>query len=568
MKKKLLIILFLTFFLLPLNISAQEAFDIKKYNVDINVKENNVLEIKEDITVYFNEPRHGIIREIPIINEVKNIYGTHKQKGKVKYVDVNKNYETLIENSIYKIKIGDADTLVDGEVRYKISYDYDLGKDNNKELDELYFNFIGNYWDTTIENVTFTVHMPKEFDSDKFGVSSGYYGYSGTDNININFEGNKITGNYIGTLNNHEGITLRVELPDGYFIRDNKISTAAYVISFIIILFLINSLRLWKKYGKDRAYVAPVEFYAPEGLNSAEVGYIKKLYADNKDIISLLIYLANKGYLRIEEVDSKGKAFKLIKVKDYDGDNIIEEEFLRKLFHKKDTVTKHDLENSFYKTINSLIMKLSANKYKYYEKKSTSARVKLTISIIFTIIFAFAKPLLDDEIMYFEFEILPEYIMIFIIATISIIGQIISFALMGRRTEEGAMLYGKIMGFKNFLETAEKDKLEKLVYDDPTYFYNILPFTYVLDISDEWIKKFESISMEPPEWYTSKSMDKFDIYVFNNSMEKSFSSFQSAMTSIPHSEGGSSSFGGGGSSWGGGGGFSGGGSGGGGGSSW
>ena len=41
--------------------------------------------------------------------------------------------------------------------------------------------------------------------------------------------------------------------------------------------------------------------------------------------------------------------------------------------------------------------------------------------------------------------------------------------------------------FKEFLEKVEKEKLEELVFQDPNYFYNILPFTYVLEVSDKWI---------------------------------------------------------------------------------
>ena len=70
------------------------------------------------------------------------------------------------------------------------------------------------------------------------------------------------------------------------------------------------------------------------------------------------------------------------------------------------------------------------------------------------------------------------------------------------RTEESHRNLEKITGFKKFLETAEKDRLEMLVHEDPKYFYNILPFAYVLDVSDKWVDKFEGIAIEPPEWYS------------------------------------------------------------------
>ena len=129
---------------------------------------------------------------------------------------------------------------------------------------------------------------------------------------------------------------------------------------------------------------------------------------------------------------------------------------------------------------------------------------------------------------------------------------------MPKRTKYGNEMLGKLRGFKNFLETAEKEKIEAMVMENPTYFYDILPFTYVLGVSDKWIKKFESIALQAPSWYDSNNA--FDVVSFGNFMDSTMSSAQSAMSSSP-----SSSSSGGGSS---GGGFSGGGSGGGGGSSW
>ena len=39
------------------------------------------------------------------------------------------------------------------------------------------------------------------------------------------------------------------------------------------------------------------------------------------------------------------------------------------------------------------------------------------------------------------------------------------------------------------------NKLEALVEENPHYFYDILPYTYVLNISKKWINKFENIKM-------------------------------------------------------------------------
>lgn len=64
---------------------------------------------------------------------------------------------------------------------------------------------------------------------------------------------------------------------------------------------------------------------------------------------------------------------------------------------------------------------------------------------------------------------------------------------------------------------------------NPEYFFDILPYTYVLNISDKWIKKFEKIAIKSPFWF--KSYNKFSLYTFNIFIENSFI----APTSYSHS---------------------------------
>ena len=133
---------------------------------------------------------------------------------------------------------------------------------------------------------------------------------------------------------------------------------------------------------------------------------------------------------------------------------------------------------------------------------------------------------------------------------------------MDKRTDLGTSYLGKIIGLKHFIEVAEKDRLEMLVHDDPTYFYKILPYAYVLNVSDVWSKKFESIAIEQPSWYAGPNTH-FNTFLFMNSFNRTLSSMNQVMTTIPQRSGS-----GGGGFSGGGGGFSGGGFGGGGGGSW
>ena len=58
--------------------SKYNSYDyvIDKYDIDIVVNENNTLNITETITAYFNVPKHGIFRIIPLKNTITRLDGT------------------------------------------------------------------------------------------------------------------------------------------------------------------------------------------------------------------------------------------------------------------------------------------------------------------------------------------------------------------------------------------------------------------------------------------------------------------------------------------------------------
>ncbi len=661
---------------------------IDKYDINIVVNENNTFNITETITAYFNVSKHGIFRTIPLKNTITRLDGTSSiNRTKITNVSVNNEYTTLRENGNYKLQIGSANKTLIGEQKYVIKYTYNLGKDHVKNYDELYYNIIGNEWDTVIGNISFTITMPKEFDSSKLGFSSGIIGSTDNSKIKYNVSGNTITGSYNGILGIGEALTVRCELPEGYFIVN--INIMDYIMFIIPIIFLVVSILLWYKYGRDEQVVETVEFSPPEGLNSLDVGLLYKGKAENKDITSLLIYLANKGYLEIsndnielnnEKVNlsenSKNRAnqkivelqnkideeksinsnspkikyyenmldiyknidkpidykqyglkssikkfnnknkFIIRKLKDYDGNDINEQWLMEGLFeYDRTEVTDKMLYNNFYITNNRILNNINnkQNIDKIFEKSSTNKKVLIILMIIATYCFITIPPIFNygqQEMLLFAllfpgigfsilfsmligkrhiaekifgfiwglgfggipclFIVLPTlkqdmlYLIGYIIGIICVAGMIFCLVYLPKRTKYGNEMLGRLKGFKNFLETAEKEKLEAMILEQPNYFYDILPFTYVLGVSDKWIKKFESISLQAPSWYDSS--DAFDISNFGTFVNSTMASAQSVMSYSPSSGGSSGGSSSGSSSSGGG--SSGGGSGGGGGGSW
>ena len=597
------------------NISkAANGYTIKAYDVKMVVNEDNSFDITETITTDFTQAKHGIYRKIPTKNTVNRVDGTSsKNRAKITNIKVNEKFSTSTENGYKVIKIGDANKTLTGEHTYVISYTYDIGKDKLKDADELYYNLVGTEWDTTINYLTFTIQMPKKFDKEKLGFSAGTYGSTNSSSVEYIVDDNRIEGFYNGFLRQGEGLTVRLTLPEGYFVRESG-NADGYVIGVVIvsIIFVVISAILWKIYGRDDKVVETVEFYPPEGMNSAELSFLYNGNVDDKGIISLLIYLANKGYLKIEDLGTKnflyGNNFRITKLKEYAGNNENERIFFNGLFKRKDSVTNEDLYDRFYTTIDKIKRRINSkeNKKKIFKPSSTKNIVWLVLMCIVIFILITVKPVIeygDPESMIFAllfpgigfgfalgmilgktkvFEKIfglfwgiffggvpwalmvlpilidePKYFALYAIGLICVAIIIFFIKIVPKRTPYGNEVLGKIKGFKRFLEVAEKEQLEELVSQNPQYFYYILPYTYALGVSDKWVKQFETIAIQEPNWYYSQT--GFSVSSFGTFMSSTMKSAQNTMTSSPSSGGGGGSSGGG---------FSGGGSGGGGGGSW
>lgn len=609
-RKIALIVFFLGFFCMPV-ISSQAAsdFTIESYHVDMKVTKQNTYQITEKIDVFFHEQRHGIYRDIPLTNEVKRQDGSENRiQAKMENVFCSEDYEISRESNMCRLKIGDADETIIGSKTYTISYDYIMGNDCLPNEDELYFNIIGTQWQTHIKNVTFAIHMPEEFDEKNLGMSYGSYGEANTDGLYYRIEDNTIYGELDPSieLQPYQGVNVRLVLPEGYYEQVDSFPVLPFVAIAIGGIALVLAFVFWYLYGRDDPVVETTEFYPPDGLNSLEMAFAYKGSVDNNDAVSLLICLAQKGYLKIRENGKKD--FQIEKVRDYDGNKESEKVFFQGLFSGRTIVTKSSLQNSFYKTINNVkaVVDNREEKRKIFYANSLNKSWIIWVITFVAYLFCLVKPVGEYEFSFgvgfglaiaawclttiaFTFLFLPQgnifvrilmflvlmaaqlFLYIFLFDSIfAVEGSWYRFAFFGitvatgaamffcaymsKRTPYGTQILGKIRGFRNFLETAEKDRLEALVEENPQYFYHILPYTYVLDLSSKWMKKFESIAMEPPHWYDGNNYDAFNIVAFHHFMNSTMTQATTSMTSTPSSSSG--------------GGFSGGGSGGGGGGSW
>ena len=124
-----------------------------------------------------------------------------------------------------------------------------------------------------------------------------------------------------------------------------------------------------------------------------------------------------------------------------------------------------------------------------------------------------------------------------------------------RLSQEGRELREEWLGFKLYLGTAERDRLQKLT---PDLFEKFLPYAMMFGIEKKWAKAFEGMQVAPPSWYHGAAVGSFA--GGEGGSGGSFSagafsaSFSSSFASAFSSSAGSGASGGGGAGGGGGGG--------------
>ncbi|MGX8773980.1 MAG: DUF2207 domain-containing protein, partial [Bacillota bacterium] len=339
------------FCLMPQEARAASDFLIEDYDVQIVVNEDDTYVVKETISVQFTAPSHGIYRIIPLKTTLDRDGQKSKYFAKVKDYSVVSGEEfantgevmyhetpwkSESEAGVFCARIGDPGKYAAENTVYKMTYTYDTMGDHFNGGDEVYYNIIGTEWEAKfIAHVSFDIQFPKAINMENVGIKTG-------NDVSIPFEAVSDT-EIKGETDEYvmRGLTIRAVLPEGYFTRQAKSSTTPFYILFAALAAaILIGLALWRKFGRDPDIVVTEEFYPPEGLSAPEVGYLADGEIKGSHVISSLLSLADKGYLKIKEIEIPAGLFKkktkesyeIVKLRDYDGDAIGEDTFMEGLF--------------------------------------------------------------------------------------------------------------------------------------------------------------------------------------------------------------------------------------------
>lgn len=469
------------------------------------------------------------------------------------------------DGDYYVINIGAAgDYKSAGQYVYEINYTYDLGEDFISSFDDFTFDLMDYDYLTSVENFSATIKLPKLASDilDNLTFRTNDFEGLGHEAVNLNvsseIDENGTTKSVL-RLNMQDipaqtGLTIQLLLPHNFFDTNFVPHPLYYVTIAVSIVAVIGIILLLLSHKFHKKEIVTVEFYPPKNCSAIDVAKIYRGKAKPKDFTALILEWASKKLIKIELVDKK--TVKLVKLQDFPKIENIPDELV------KSKLNEHELFDAFFaggdtfvakknKVIkNTKLAEASRKIYKQEdETKKNSFILRMAVSILAVL------PILFQIIWYNAFvggAFFYLIILIFPIIALLVLtytpipwwfkliwcsffgglplGMMISFMfipydflylsiitalilivgfclapLVKVFTKFERSMQGKVIGFKNFLKVAELDKLNALVQDDPEYFYHILPYCYIFNLTDKMEEKFKALNVENPDYLNGNS---------------------------------------------------------------
>ncbi len=546
--RRILIPVILSFLLLPL---SAESFVMDRYSVSVAVDSARVMHFEEQMDLDFLYPSHGIIRDIQCY--FPGYDGFPATRAEVSDIRASEAEEVRSDGRFVSIVLGDSGRLITGPYSFAISYDFDMGKDYYDDYDEVYINIVSaNGWNTYIGMVEFSITLPFPVSSDRVWVTYGQYGSVTRLPFALSEDSLTVSGS-ASSLSPGEAVTVRIEMEEGYFIDASDpyaMARLAFMAGLILTAALIIvALILFFRFGRENLVIAPVEFDPPEGLTPMDLAFVLNGSVGDDAVGAMLFYWADKGFIEIEE-DERGR-FTFRKLQEpMEMDE--REAILFRSFFTEDIVDTLMLRISGFpeklrRHVLPAIAAFFSGPHELYDGKGSKARkavIALTVihalihvavaavicglnSLPVAAVIAFMAFMASRALsarkapapamlfMAFFFTVLGLSYSSFLSSAVPsaiAVAEVLSFLVplfllsvmtprMIRRSGYGMHIYSKTLGFREYIDKVEKDRIAMLSEADPRYFYHILSYAMVFGLADRWCSKFSGITVADVSWY-------------------------------------------------------------------
>lgn len=513
---RLVLILLLFFQVAPAGAETR-SYSIEAFKVSIQVNPNSSLLVQETIAFAFRGSHQGISRTIPIRYDRQG-FDSDLRVDRIHVLDDGgKPLKTQISYGGRSVKIkawvpGAQDATRTVTILYRVRGGL-LAFDDH---DELYWNVTGTEWAAPIREAEAVVGLPQTvaMGSVRVTASTGPFGAAATD-YTLDQAERVLLFRTTRPLGIREGLTVVVGWPKGHV----RFPSPAQRLGWLLLdepwlglplLVFAGCFIAWRRLGRDPLGARSVkpEYEPPAGLRPGEAGTIVDEIVHPRDVVATVVDLAVRGHVHIKQVTT-GALFKetdylFTLTKPWLGDPDIadfEVIVLAQVFGHRG-VTDHRLLSEIRRDSQAIFPPIRDQLYrdlvtqKYFLASPQSVRrfwgaiggVFVTAPVVLALV--------GEE------NLLGGYVSLLLLLALVLSGLVVlAFArVMPRKTFKGARARLQILGFQEFLERAERDRLQRLPLET---LHKWLPYAIALGVEEAWISNFEGFAVAAPAWYES-----------------------------------------------------------------
>lgn len=613
-------------------IPALAREEIRSFVDNVVLSTSGTVDVTETLVVNAegDEIRHGIFRDIPttLINpDNSRVHSDLKVLSVTRDGQPEPFSVGARSTSVKRIQIGNADVLLDyGPHTYVIHYTMSRMGRSLPDHDELYWNATGNYWAFPIISAVANITLPGGAQISDTSVYTGVPGSREQAATIVRNPNGSVTFRSTRELAPGEGMTVSLSFQKGLLVVPQGIDAAGYWLSdhrelvfptVAVLIVLLYNFLAWSAVGRDprKGTIIPL-FHPPKDLSPAMVHYIADMGFKKNGWTAFIASIFDLGVKGLAKIDKAGGQTNITATAAPRVDNLpTDEQGVYDYLYAKGQVTIDKVDGPRLNEKRGALVKqiTDQNKDVYFKNNVpyTLGGVLLAIVLLGALVWL---EVLDPVILIVAVVaaiIIGVFIGVaassgtgrnlfgsafgiiwFAIVAVNVFGSSLSFSalphidtgligavsiilieivfavLMRAPTVRGRALMDQIAGFKMYLSTAEKNRLNYVDKGEPPMtvprFEAILPFAIALGVEKLWSQRFEgdlarnavqgvSNGLYTPLWYTGSDWSSASGGIAS-SIGTMSSAMSAAMVAAQPSSSGSSGFGGGGGSGGGGGG--------------
>ena len=436
---------------------------------------------------------------------------------------------TLVDISkITRDYVGDASIRIEYTIPKAVTYNPEVAKVNpSRKLLQLQIPLLSGF-DYPVDSLNFTITMPTGQMTNKPTFSSIYRQDSIESDLTYEIRGSQIIGASKTTLNDHEGVTMTMLVPQEMFPSVSTYVREGNPELTPMIVFAALALLYWLLFLRTLPLVRSRASTPPEGITAGELGF--RLTLAGGDLTMMVFSWAQLGYLLIH-MDGNGRVM-LHKRMDMGNERSqFENRVFKLLFGSRRVV---DGTGNQYALLCQKVAGMIPNERNMYRGNSGNMKIfrwlacvsqvfcgicvamnmtsimilQILLAIILSIFGAVSAWLIQDVAYRTHLRgKVPVYIglaciLIWILLGLLcgqvwiplgcslgefVIGYFAAYG--GRRSELGRHDGGQILGLRSYLKRLPRSDISRLLANDPDYFFNLAPYALALGV----IKPFANV---------------------------------------------------------------------------